>query len=108
MLAAEIKASADQLRARVGALLRELARNYRFSEIIANSPAMLEIFNLMEAAAASSISVLIEGERDQDKTWSELRILADRTARLLSCQPWMRQPGLRRTGFTCGFGISTR
>ena len=45
---------------------------------------------------------------DQDKTGAELRILADRTARLLSCQPWMSKLGLRRTGFTCGFGGSTR
>ena len=41
---------------------------------------------------------------DQDKTGAELRILADRTARLLSWQPWMRKLSLRRTGFTCGFG----
>jgi Nif-specific regulatory protein len=63
----EIKASADRLRAQVGALRRELARNYHFSEIIANSPAMLEMFNLMEAAAASSISVLIQGETGAGK-----------------------------------------
>jgi len=63
----EIKASADQLRAQVGALRRELARHDRFTEIIANSPAMLEMFNLMEAAAASSISVLIQGETGAGK-----------------------------------------
>lgn len=63
----EIKASADRLRAQVGALRRELARHDRFSEIIANSPAMLEMFKLMEAAAASSISVLIEGETGAGK-----------------------------------------
>ncbi|MBV8360889.1 MAG: sigma 54-interacting transcriptional regulator [Deltaproteobacteria bacterium] len=55
------------MRAQVGALSRELARHDRFSEIIANSPAMLEMFNLMEAAAASSISVLIEGETGAGK-----------------------------------------
>jgi transcriptional regulator with GAF, ATPase, and Fis domain len=63
----EIKATADQLRAQVGAMRRELARNDRFSEIIANSPAMLEMFTLMEAAAGSSISVLIEGETGAGK-----------------------------------------
>jgi Nif-specific regulatory protein len=63
----EIKASAAQLRAEVGVLRRQLARHDRFSEIIANSPAMLELFNLMEAAAASSISVLIEGETGSGK-----------------------------------------
>jgi len=63
----EIKASADQLRAQVGALRRELARHDRFSEIIAVSPAMSEMFRLMEAAAASSIRVLIEGETGAGK-----------------------------------------
>jgi Nif-specific regulatory protein len=63
----EIKASADQLRAQVGALRRELARHDRFSEIIAVSPAMTEMFRLMEAAAASSIRVLIEGETGAGK-----------------------------------------
>jgi transcriptional regulator with GAF, ATPase, and Fis domain len=63
----EIKASADKLRAQVGALRRELARHDRFSEIITNSPAMLDMFSLMEAAAASSISVLIEGETGAGK-----------------------------------------
>jgi transcriptional regulator with GAF, ATPase, and Fis domain len=58
----EMKASAEQLRAEVGALRRERSRHDRFSEIIANSPRMLEMFKLMEAAAASTINVLIEGE----------------------------------------------
>ncbi len=62
-----MKASADKLRAEVGALRRQLARHDLFSEIIANSPAMLEMFNLMEAAAAASISVLIEGETGAGK-----------------------------------------
>jgi Nif-specific regulatory protein len=63
----EMKASAEQLRAENNALRRELARNDRFSEIVAHSPAMLEMFNLMEAAAGSSISVLIEGETGAGK-----------------------------------------
>ncbi|HJU09954.1 MAG TPA: sigma 54-interacting transcriptional regulator [Candidatus Binataceae bacterium] len=63
----QIKASADQLRAQVGALRRELARHDRFSEIVANSAAMLDMFNLMEAAAGSSISVLIQGETGAGK-----------------------------------------
>jgi transcriptional regulator with GAF, ATPase, and Fis domain len=63
----EIKASADRLRAQVSALRRDLARNDHFSEIIANSPAMLEMFKYMEAAAASSISVLIDGETGAGK-----------------------------------------
>jgi transcriptional regulator with GAF, ATPase, and Fis domain len=63
----EMKASADELRAKVGVLRRELARHDDFSEIIANSPSMLEMFSLMESAAASSISVLVEGETGSGK-----------------------------------------
>jgi Nif-specific regulatory protein len=63
----EMKAKTDQLRAQVGALSRQLARQDHFSEIVANSRAMLDMFNLMEAAAASSISVLIEGETGAGK-----------------------------------------
>ena len=63
----QMKASADELRAQVGVLRRELARHDHFSEIIANSPSMLEMFGLMEAAAASSISVLIQGETGSGK-----------------------------------------
>jgi len=63
----EVKASADQLRVEVGALRRELARDDRFSEIIGISPAMSEMFTLMEAASTSTISVLIEGETGTGK-----------------------------------------
>jgi Nif-specific regulatory protein len=63
----EIKELADKLRAQVGALRRDLARHDRFSEIIAHSPAMLDMFDLMEAAARSSISVLIQGETGAGK-----------------------------------------
>jgi len=63
----QVKASADRLRAEVGALRRELARDDRFSEIIAVSPAMSEVFRMMEAAAASSINVLIEGDTGTGK-----------------------------------------
>jgi transcriptional regulator with GAF, ATPase, and Fis domain len=63
----EVKASADQLRVQVGALRRDLARRDRFNEIIAASPAMVEVFRLMESAAFSSIPVLIEGETGTGK-----------------------------------------
>lgn len=63
----EVKASADRLRAEVGALRRELARNDRFTEIFAASPAMAEVFTLMEGAATSGINVLIEGETGTGK-----------------------------------------
>jgi Nif-specific regulatory protein len=63
----EVKASADELRMQVGALRRDFARRDRFDEIIAVSPAMLEVFRLMESAAMSSIPVLIEGETGTGK-----------------------------------------
>ena len=63
----EVKASAEQLQAQVGALRRDLARSDRFTEIVAVSPAMVEIFRLMEAAAFSTIPVLIEGETGTGK-----------------------------------------
>jgi transcriptional regulator with PAS, ATPase and Fis domain len=62
-----IKASAEKLRAEVGVLRRELARHDRFSEIVAASQAMADMFSLMEAAAGSAISVLIEGETGAGK-----------------------------------------
>ena len=62
-----IKDSAERLRAEVGSLRRELARNDPFSELIAASPAMSEIFTLMEGAALSDINVLIEGETGTGK-----------------------------------------
>ena len=63
----EVKASAEQLRIQLGALRRDLARRDRFTEIIAVSPAMVEVFRLMDSAAVSSIPVLIEGETGTGK-----------------------------------------
>jgi transcriptional regulator with GAF, ATPase, and Fis domain len=63
----EVKASAEQLQVQLGALRRDLARRDRFAEIIAVSPAMVEVFRLMEGAAFSSIPVLIEGETGTGK-----------------------------------------
>ena len=63
----EIRASAEQLRVQVGALRRDLVHRDRFAEIIAVSPAMVEVFRLMEAAGFSSIPVLIEGETGTGK-----------------------------------------
>ena len=63
----EVKASAEQLQARVGVLRRDLARRDRFTEIIGVSAAILEVFRLMEAAAFSPIPVLIEGETGAGK-----------------------------------------
>jgi Nif-specific regulatory protein len=63
----QVKASAEQLRIELGALRRDLARRDRFTEIIAVSPAMVEVFRLMDSAAVSSIPVLIEGETGTGK-----------------------------------------
>ncbi|MDX2169718.1 MAG: sigma 54-interacting transcriptional regulator [Deltaproteobacteria bacterium] len=66
-LFARVKASEDLLRAQVGALRRDMARRNRFDDIVGSSPAMLEVFRLMESAAASPIAVLIEGETGTGK-----------------------------------------
>ncbi len=62
-----IKESENRLRVEVGALRRELARNDRFAEIIAVSPAMTDVFRRAEAAAASVKSLLIQGETGTGK-----------------------------------------
>jgi transcriptional regulator with GAF, ATPase, and Fis domain len=49
------------LRDEVGTLRRDIAVRDRFSEIVGSSPAMQPVFDLMESAAASPISVLVEG-----------------------------------------------
>jgi len=63
----EIKDSAQQLQAQVSILRRDLLRRDRFTEMIAVSTAMSEVFRLMEAAALSTIPVLIEGETGTGK-----------------------------------------
>jgi len=62
-----VKASEERLRVQVGALRRDLARLDRFTEITSISPAMRDVFLLMESAAASPITVLIEGETGTGK-----------------------------------------
>jgi Nif-specific regulatory protein len=66
-LYAALRASEGRLRTEVGVLRRDLARSDRFSEIVGTSPAMAEVFRLMESAAAAPISVLIEGETGTGK-----------------------------------------
>jgi transcriptional regulator with GAF, ATPase, and Fis domain len=63
----QIKVAEKRLQGQVGALRRELSRHDRFAEIIGVSPAMTEIFPLIESAAASSITVLIEGDTGTGK-----------------------------------------
>jgi Nif-specific regulatory protein len=63
----QVKASEERLRTQVGALRRDLARRDRFTEIVGSGAAMAEVFRLMESAAASPITVLIEGETGTGK-----------------------------------------
>jgi Nif-specific regulatory protein len=63
----QVKASEERLRTQVGALRRDLARRDRFTEIVGTGPAMGDVFHLMESAAASPITVLIEGETGTGK-----------------------------------------
>jgi Nif-specific regulatory protein len=66
-LYAQVRESEASLRTRIGVLRRDLARTDVFSKIIGTTPAMIEVFRLMESAAASSIPVLIEGETGTGK-----------------------------------------
>src|SRR5438128_2682694 len=66
-LYARIKASEEKLRVQVGVLRRDLARRDRFAEMVGSGAAMAEVFRLMESAAASPITVMIEGETGTGK-----------------------------------------
>ena len=48
-------------------LRRDLARNTLFTEMIGSGPAMEEVFRLMESAATSMITVMIQGETGTGK-----------------------------------------
>jgi len=62
-----VKLSEERLRTQVSALRRDLARRDRFTEIVGTGPGMADVFRLMESAAASPITVLIEGETGTGK-----------------------------------------
>src|SRR5258705_11355330 len=64
---AAMKASAERLSAEVGALRRDIAHRERFGEMVGTAPAMAIVFRLMESAAASTITVLLEGETGTGK-----------------------------------------
>ncbi len=59
--------SEARLRTQVGALRRDLARHDTFAEIVGTGSVMVEVLKLMETAAASSITALIEGETGTGK-----------------------------------------
>ncbi len=66
-LYAQLRDSEAILRTQVGALRRDLAKNDLFTEIIGSSAPMFEVFQLMEAAATSSIAVMIQGDTGTGK-----------------------------------------
>jgi two-component system response regulator HydG len=63
----QVRESEASLQTQVGALRRDLARHDAFTEIVGTSPAMGEVLRLMETAAASAITVLIQGETGTGK-----------------------------------------
>jgi transcriptional regulator with GAF, ATPase, and Fis domain len=63
----ELRAREERLRSQVGALRRDAARRDGFAGMIGSSVAIAEVFRLMESAATSSISVLIQGETGTGK-----------------------------------------
>jgi transcriptional regulator with PAS, ATPase and Fis domain len=64
---AELRDREQSLRSTVGALRRDLARRDQFAEIVGASDSIRETLHLMESAASSPISVLIEGETGTGK-----------------------------------------
>jgi Nif-specific regulatory protein len=61
-LYAAARSDAARLEREVSALRRERRRRERFTEIVGNGPAMERVFALMETAAESTITVLLQGE----------------------------------------------
>jgi Nif-specific regulatory protein len=66
-LYSQLRESAASLRTQVSVLRRDLARNTLFTEMIGSGPAMEEVFRLMESAATSMITVMIQGETGTGK-----------------------------------------
>lgn len=81
-----VKEAESSLRTEVGALRRDLARETLFGEMIGTGPAMAEVFRLMESAAASTITVLIEGETGTGK---ELVARGIHRASARACGPFL-------------------
>jgi len=63
----QLRNSEDSLRTQVSVLRRDIARTGLFTEIIGSAPLMKDVFRLMESAARSFITVLIEGETGTGK-----------------------------------------
>jgi len=63
----ELKASEATLRAEVVVLNRELTRHHRFTDLIGTSPAIRRVFELMESAITTPVTVLLQGETGTGK-----------------------------------------
>ncbi len=63
----QLRASEATLLTQVSVLRRDLARHSRFTEIVGSAPLMEDVFRLMESAARSFITVMIEGETGTGK-----------------------------------------
>jgi transcriptional regulator with GAF, ATPase, and Fis domain len=63
----QLRNSEDTLRTQVSVLRRDIARTRLFTEIIGSAPLMQDVFRLMESAARSFITVMIEGETGTGK-----------------------------------------
>ncbi|MFP6664219.1 MAG: sigma-54 dependent transcriptional regulator [Deltaproteobacteria bacterium] len=72
------------LRREVAGLRRDLSRHQRFGELLGESPAMEEVYGVIESIAANKSTVLITGESGTGKE------LVARTIHQRS--PWARQP----------------
>jgi len=66
-MVAELRDRERRLEQEVAVLRRNLARRDEFSEIVGTGAAMSKVFRLMESAAASPISVLVQGETGTGK-----------------------------------------
>ncbi len=66
-LYAQVKTSQQKLEVQVAVLRRDLAGRERHRELIGTTPAMDSVFRLIESAAASRITVLLEGETGTGK-----------------------------------------
>ncbi|MBW2274861.1 MAG: sigma 54-interacting transcriptional regulator [Deltaproteobacteria bacterium] len=75
-----VQRSEAKLREQVGLLRRERTHAERFPGIIGDSPAMTRMFSLLESAADSEITVLVEGETGVGKE-GVARAIHDHSAR---------------------------
>ena len=62
-----LKESEARLREEVVVLNREIASHSRFADIVGASPAMAQVFRLMESAISNPITVLLQGETGTGK-----------------------------------------